>query len=178
MRQSSKTVHSILFTLLFLFATTLVSFATVKVERVSPGIDGYVRAERWVPIVFDLRSTQDFQGRIEVMKGETVFRKSVDLAAGMGKRIEVLVYYSNFYQPLTYRLVDLMGRKVVEDRIDPRLLNYQDNLVLVVSDSEYNHQFLNGEQNPWGGKTFVAYRKSSELSSEWIAYSSADSIAL
>src|SRR5262249_4821322 len=108
---------------------------------------------------------------------DTAFRKSLDLAAGITKRVELEIYFSNFYEPLTYSINSGLV-EVAKNKLDQRLLNYQDNLVLVVSRSEYNHQFMNGEQNPWGGKTFVVYMKPEDLFSEWIAYSAVDAVAL
>lgn len=153
--------------------------AFVRVEKVEVGLDGYARGERWVPVVFQLKSYgENFQGSLEVFKGETGFKKSLDLSSGAGKQVEILVYFSNYYENLHYELINKQGRKIQEGRLDVRTLNYTDNLVLVIAGGEYNHQFLNGEQNPWGGKTFVAYHKPEQLYSEWMAYSAADAIAL
>lgn len=153
--------------------------AFVRVDKVDVGLDGYARGERWIPVVFQLKSYgENFQGSLQVLKGETVFRKSLDLNAGASKQVEVLVYFSNYYENLSYQLLNKQGRKIQEARLDVRTLNYTDNLVLVIADGEYNHQFLNGEPNPWGGKTFVAYHKPEQMYTEWMAYSSADAIAL
>lgn len=153
--------------------------AFVRVEKTEVGLDGYARNERWVPIDFQLKSYgENFQGTLKVFKGDTLFQKSIDLNSGASKQVEVLIYYSNFYEPLRYELYSKDGRKVQEARLDVRALNYTDNLLLVISDGTYNHQFLNGEQNPWQGKTFVAYHKPEQMYQEWMAYSSADAIAL
>jgi hypothetical protein len=151
----------------------------VRVEKVEVGLDGYARGERWIPVVFQLKSYgENFQGSLQVFKGETAFRKSLDLNSGAGKQVEILLYFSNYYENLRYELLNKQGRKIQEARLDVRILNYTDNLVLVIAGGEYNHQFLNGEQNPWGGKTFVAYHKPEQMYSEWMAYSTADAIAL
>ena len=50
--------------------------------------------------------------------------------------------------------------------------------MLVLSNGEYNHQFLNGVQNPWGGKTFVSYMDPPAAFNEPIAYSIADAVAI
>lgn len=160
---------------IFLFAAH--AFAAIHVQKAVAGLDGYVRTDRWVPVVLYLNSDTNFQGTIEVKKGDTAFRKSLDLAAGVTKRVEVEIYFSNFYEPLTYSISSGLV-EVLKNKLDQRLLNYQDNLVLVVSRSEYNHQFMNGEQNPWGGKTFVVYVKPEDLFSEWIAFSAVDAVAL
>lgn len=153
--------------------------AGIKVESIVSGLQGFTRAERWIPVVFYLRNTgTDFRGTVEVNKGEAYFRKSIDLAAQSEKRVELMVYYSSFYGALEYRILDESGAKIKEDRLQVTGLNVKDNLVLVVSDGEYNHQFLNGVPNPWGGKTFVSYLKPDQLFSEWLAYSIADAIVL
>ncbi len=153
--------------------------ASIRIESLTAGLDGYVRAERWAPVVVELQNNgNDFQGTLELLKGETIFRKSLDLAEGSQKRVELIYYHSSYFEPISIRILDAKGRVLNQQRLDVRLLNYQDNLVLVLSDDTYSHQFLNGQQNPWGGKTFVAYMKSGALPSEWIAYSSADAIAI
>ncbi len=155
------------------------AFAAIRVEKVVPGIQGFTRAERWIPITFSITNTgSNFQGVLEVNRGESFFRRSIDLAAQSGKEVEVLVYYSSHYGPLEYRILNNDGSKVREDRLQVTGLNAKDNLVLVLSDVDYNHQFLNGVPNPWGGKTFVAYLKPEQLYTEWLAYSSADAIVL
>ncbi|HEY4492183.1 MAG TPA: hypothetical protein VI958_09285, partial [Acidobacteriota bacterium] len=71
------------------------SFAAIEVEKIEIGMDGFARAERWVPVVFDLRNRgEDFQGTLEVVKGQTVFRKSIDLAGGAVRRTELLYYHA------------------------------------------------------------------------------------
>lgn len=153
--------------------------AAIHVENVQVGIEGFVRAESWIPVSFQVQSSGgDFQGRIEVHRGDTVFHKSLDLSSGTSKQLDLLVYMSTYLEPMTYRVVDSRGRMVMERKLEPRMLSYQDNLILVISDTDYNHQFVNGIQNPWGGKTFVAYKKTGELYSEWLAYATADAIAL
>jgi hypothetical protein len=106
-----------------------------------------------------------------------VFRKSVDLSAGASKRVELLIYQTGYYEALEYRVLDSGGHMIAKNRIDTRVLNYQDNVVLVISGTDY-HQFLNGVQNPWGGKTFVAYMDPAQGFSEPVAYSAVDAIAL
>lgn len=162
-------------------ALTLSSTATaaIRIESATIGLDGYVRAERWAPVVLELQNDgNDFQGTLELLKGDTIFRKSLDLAGGSQKKVELIYYHSSYFEQLSVRILDAKGRVVNQQRLEVRMLNYQDNLVLVLSDDTYSHQFLNGQQNPWGGKTFVAYMKSGALPSEWIAYSSADAIAI
>jgi|GEM_PF-3371911 len=165
-------------TIFLLVLSVTACFASVTVDRVTVGLDGYLRSERWVPVVFEIHSTGTFQGRIQIQKGNTVFEKSLDLGESARKRVELLYYHSNLYESLNYRIVDSDGRIVHESNLEPRILNYRDNLVLVISANEYNHQFLNGQENPWGGKTFVVYYKPQNLLSEWIGYSTADGIAL
>lgn len=164
-------------TLLLLYAPKADS--SVQVESIVSGLQGFTRVERWIPVVFHLRNSgRDFRGTLEVNKGEAYFRKSIDLAAGSEKRIEVLVYFSSYYGPLEYRILDGSGAKLQGDRLQVTNLNMKDNLILVLSDEDYNHQFLNGVPNPWGGKTFVSYLKPAQLFSEWLAYSTADAIVL
>jgi hypothetical protein len=165
--------------LIFLLICVPCSYATIRVENIVSGLQGFTRAERWIPVVFYLQNTGgDFRGIVEVNKGEAHFRKSIDLAAQSEKRVELMVYYSSYYGPLEYRILDESGAKIKEDRLQVTGLNVKDNLVLVLSDGEYNHQFLNGVPNPWGGKTFVSYLKPDQLFSEWLAYSAADAIVL
>lgn len=153
--------------------------ASIRVDDVQVGIEGYVRAESWIPVSFQIQSLgADFQGRIEVRRGDTVFHKSLDLSSGTGKQVDLLAYMSTYLEPMTYRVLDSRGRLVLERKLVSRMLSHQDNLILVVSDTDYNHQFVNGIQNPWGGKTFVAYRKTGQMYSEWLAYAAADAIAL
>lgn len=178
-RAGFSLVFGRLFLTIFLFSAAAPAFCGVRLTKVVAGMDGYIRGERWIPVVFEAQGTgASFQGTIEVSRGETVFRKSIDLSAGSQKRIELLVYQTNYYEPLEYRVLDDTGHIVAKDRIDTRVLNYQDNLILVLSSSEYNHQFLNGVQNPWGGKTFVSYMNPSDSYTEPIAYSGADAVAL
>lgn len=152
--------------------------ATIRVDQAVAGMDGYARQERWIPVVFQFHNSgADFQGTLEVSKGQTTFRKSLDLASGADKRVELILYYSGYYEQISYRILD-NNRIVMENKLETRLLNYTDNLVMVISDGESNHQFMNGEQNPWGGKTFVVYLKSADLYSEWLAYSVADAVAI
>jgi hypothetical protein len=153
--------------------------AAVQVTRLTVGVDGYARAERWVPVVFDLQNEgQRFRGKIQVRKGQTIFEKSLDLGESSKKRIELLYYHTNAYESLRYLILDPEGATLREGNLEPRMLNYRDNLLLVVSTHEYDHQFLNGQENPWGGKTYVAYYKPRDLFSEWMGFSSADGIAL
>jgi hypothetical protein len=167
----------IILAILITFAST--SSAAVHVENVASGLQGFARGERWIPIVFRLvNAGNDFRGILEVNKGDSFFRKSIDLAAQSAKEVEIFVYYSAYYGPLEYRILDEEGSKIKEDRLQVTTLNSKDNLVLVISDGDYNHQFLNGVPNPWGGKTFVSYLKSDQLYSDWIAYSTADVIVL
>lgn len=169
---------SVLILALVLFLSTE-AHSTIVVENVVSGIQGFARADRWVPIVLNVTSTSgDFHGTIEINQGMAFFRKSIDLAARTKKRIVLLAYVSSYYGPLGYRILDENGIKVKDDRLQVTTLNAKDNLVLVISEQEYNHQFLNGVPNPWGGKTFVSYLKPDELFSEWIAYSVADAIVL
>ena len=165
--------------LLLLILLPLSAAASVQVTRVTVGVDGYARSERWVPVVFHLQNEGErFRGKIQVRKGQTVFEKSLDLGETSKKRIELLYYHTNAYESLQYRIVNPDGAMVREGSLDPRLLNYRDNLLLVISTDEYDHQFLNGQENPWGGKTYVVYYKPRDLFSEWMAFSSADGIAL
>ncbi len=163
--------------LLLLFPLT--SLATVQVDRITVGLDGYVRPERWVPVVFQIQNSGPrFQGKIQVYKGNTVFEKSLDLGETAKKKVELFYYHSNSYESLRYTIIDSNGRTLREGNLDPRLLNYRDNLLIVISTDEYNHQFLNGQANPWGGKSYVVYYKPQDLFSEWMAYASADGIAI
>lgn len=153
--------------------------AAVQVEKVTIGLDGYVRAERWVPVVFQIRNAGErFQGKIQVRKGNTTFEKSLDLGETTQKRVEILYYHSSHYESLSYVIYDNAGNKVLEANLDPRALNHRDNLLLVISADEYNHQFLNGQENPWGGKSFVVYYRPQDLFAEWMAYATADGIAV
>ena len=171
--------RSIMFCFLLAVVSPAICQASIRIESVTAGLDGYVRGERWAPVVFELQNSgSDFQGTLELLKGETIFRKSLDLAGESRKRVEMIYYHSSYFEPLSFRIIDSKGRIAVQQSLEVRLLNYQDNLVLVLSEDTYSHQFLNGQQNPWGGKTFVAYLKSKELPAEWIAYSSADAIAI
>lgn len=170
--------HRCSFFLLLVLLPT-VCLATVQVEKVTIGLDGYVRAERWVPVVFQIRNTGErFQGKIQVQKGNTAFEKSLDLGESTQKRVEILYYHSSFYESLRYAIYDNAKNKILEANLDPRALNHRDNLVLVISADEYNHQFLNGQENPWGGKTFVVYYKPDDLFTEWMALATADGIAV
>jgi hypothetical protein len=171
-------MKTVLITISVLLLFLSFSFASVSVEQVTVGLDGYARIERWVPVVFEIHSTGAFQGKLQIQKGSTVFEKSLDIGESSRKRIEMLYYHSNFYEPLTWRILDRDGKLVRDANLEPRILNYRDNLLLVVSANEYNHQFLNGQENPWGGKTFVVYYKPAGLLTEWMGYSSADGIAL
>jgi hypothetical protein len=167
-----------LFSLLFLLLPSF-SFASVQIERFSVGLDGYVRPERWAPAIFHVRNVgSPFRGKIQVIKGQTVYEKSLDLGAGARKRIELLYYHTNAYDSLRYLILDATEQVVQEGRLEPRIVNYRDNLILVISNHEYNHQFINGRENPWGGKTFVVYFKPQDLLTEWMAYATADGIAL
>src|SRR5918996_4898856 len=86
---------------LLLVLLPAVCLATVQVEKVTIGLDGYVRAERWVPVVFQIRNTgEPFQGKIQVQKGNTAFEKSLDLGESTQKRVEILYYHSSFYESL------------------------------------------------------------------------------
>src|SRR5687768_16147238 len=123
--------------------------AIPEVHKVTIGLDGYVRAERWVPVVFEIRNSGPrFQGKIQVWKGGTVFEKSLDLGESARKRVELLYYHNNVYETVRYTILDSPDRIVREANLDARLLNYRDNLLLVISATEYNHQFLNGQENP------------------------------
>ncbi len=169
-------VSTVLALVLFMAPAAL---ATIQVESIVSGLQGYTRVERWVPIVFHLRNGgRDFRGTLEVNKGEAFFRKSIDLAAQSEKRIEILAYFSSYYGPLEYRILDDNGAKLKGDRLQVTNLNTKDNLVLVLSDEEFNHQFLNGVPNPWGGKTFVSYLKPEQFFTEWLAYSTTDAIVI
>ena len=153
--------------------------AAVQVEGVTIGLDGYARVERWVPVVFQVRNSGPrFQGKIQIHKGSTIFEKSLDLGEGARKRIELLYYHSNSYESISYKILNSDNKLLLEANLDPRMLNYRDNLLLVISNDEYNHQFLSGQDNPWGGKTFVVYYKQQDLFTEWMAYASADGIAI
>ena len=164
--------------LLFLSAA-VPALAGIRVEEVTAGADGYIRGERWIPVVFQLQGAGgSFQGVIEVVRGNTIFRKSVDLGAGASKRVELMVYQSSYYDPIEYRIRDSQEKVITRNRIDTRILNYQDNVLLVISGTDFSHQFLNGVQNPWGGKTFVSYMDPGQMFSEPIAYSAVDAVAL
>jgi hypothetical protein len=173
-------VSSILNTALFLLILLPITpAAALQVTRVTVGVDGYARAERWVPVVFDLENDgHRFRGKIQVRKGQTVFEKSLDLGESSRKRVELLYYHTNTYESLRYLILDTEGSTLREGNLEPRMLNYRDNLLLVISTHEYDHQFLNGQENPWGGKTYVAYYKPRDLFSEWMGLSNADGIAL
>ena len=165
--------------LLFFSLCTSTAFANIRIDKKIVGLDGYIRTERWIPVVFHLSNYgSDFQGTLEVLRGETVFKKSLDLGPRSSRRVELLVYMANYSELLSYRVRDLKGGLITEGKLEQLTLNYQDNLVLVISNGDYNHQFLSGVPNPWGGKTFVGYLKPSELFSNTIAYSSADAIAI
>ncbi|HEU4640705.1 MAG TPA: hypothetical protein VFS84_17750, partial [Candidatus Binatia bacterium] len=153
--------------------------ASVDVQKVKIGLDGYVRAERWVPVQFQiLNSGPPFLGKLQIHKGQTIFEKSLDVGEAAQKRVELLYYHSAPYETVRYTIIDRKGALIREGNLEPRLLNYRDNLLLVISAGEYNHQFLNGQENPWGGKTFVVYFSPQDLLNEWIAYATADGIAL
>lgn len=165
------------FAIIFLFLTSP-AWGGIRIQKVTAGIDGYIRGERWLPVVFQVEGVGgNFQGSIEVGRGATTFHKSVDLSAGAKKRIELLIYQTNYYEPLEYRILD-ENIVLLKDKIETRALNYQDNIVLVLTNGEYNHQFLNGVQNPWGGKTFVSYMDPTAAFTEAISYSVADAVAL
>ncbi|HSE41572.1 MAG TPA: hypothetical protein VLH08_12495 [Acidobacteriota bacterium] len=167
---------------LFLFIVFLsisTANATIRIDKKVVGLEGYIRNDRWIPVVFQVSNyISEFRGTLEILRGETIFKKSLEIGPASSRRIEILVYMSNYSEPLAYRIRNLSGRVVTEGKLNQITLNYLDNLVVVVSDTDYNHQFLNGVQNPWGGKTFVSYVKPSELFSNFIAYSSADAIAI
>lgn len=172
----SLMIHAVL-AILLLSAGSVHS--AVRVDNVISGLQGFARVERWVPITFFLRNTgSDFKGTLEINKGDARFRKSIDLAAKSAKKVDVLIYYSAYYGLLEYRILDEKGAELKKDRLQVTSLNAKDNLVLVLSAGDYNHQFLNGVPNPWGGKTFVSYLKPEQLYSEWIAYSTADAIVV
>ncbi len=168
-----------LFLCLLLIFITSAAHATIRIDKKMVGLEGYVRNDRWIPVVFQISNfVSEFRGTLEVLRGDTVFKKSLELGPGSSRRIELLVYMTNYSEPLRYRIRNLNGSLITEGPLTQSFLNYQDNLIVVVSNGEYNHQFISGVQNPWGGKTFVGHLKPSELFSNFIAYSSADAIAL
>ena len=88
---------SVLILALVLFLSTE-AHSTIVVENVVSGIQGFARADRWVPIVLNVTSTSgDFHGTIEINQGMAFFRKSIDLAARTKKRIVLLAYVSSYY---------------------------------------------------------------------------------
>jgi hypothetical protein len=164
------------FILLFAVST---ADATLRIDKKIVGLDGYVRNDRWIPVVFHVSNfVSEFRGTLEVLRGDTIFKKSLELGPGSSRKIEILVYITNYSEPLRYRIRSLNGNLITEGPLTQSLLNYQDNLILVISNGDYNHQFISGVQNPWGGKTFVGNLKPSELFSNFIAYTSADAIAI
>jgi hypothetical protein len=165
--------------LLIAFLSPQFLFANIQVDSVTIGLDGYVRAERWVPVVFQLSSPgQRFEGKIQVRKGNTIFEKTLSLGETTRKRVELLYYHSMPYETLRYVILDQRGYAVRQGNLEPRFMNPRDNLVLVISSDEYNHQFLNGQPNPWSGKSFAVYYHPQDLFNEWMAYATADAIAI
>ena len=60
----------------------------IRIHKVSAGLDGYIRGERWLPVVFQVEGVGgNFSGAIEVGRGATTFRKSVDLSPGAKKKL-------------------------------------------------------------------------------------------
>lgn len=153
--------------------------AQIRVEKSTVGLDGFVRGDRWIPIVLQISNFGPaFQGTLQVSRGETVFQKTLELAPGASRKVEMLVFMPNYSENLQYHILDSNKNIIKTGPLTSQMLNYQDNFILVVSDSDYNHQFLSGIQNPWGGKTFVGYLRSSDLYSNYVAYSTADAIAI
>jgi hypothetical protein len=168
----------------FLLLAALLSFsfslhAQIRVEKTVVGLDGFIRGDRWIPIVFQISNFGPaFQGTLQVSRGETLFQKTLELGPGATRKVEILVFIPNYTESLGYRILDSHKNEIKHGSMNSQMLNYQDNLILVVSDSDYNHQFLSGIQNPWGGKTFVGYLRPADLYSSFIAYSTADVIAI
>ncbi len=153
--------------------------AQIRVEKTTVGLDGFVRGDRWFPILFQISNYGPaFQGTLQVSRGETLFQKTLELAPGASRKVEILVFIANYSEVLKYQILDSHKNIVKYGPLTSQMLNYQDNFILVVSDSDYNHQFLSGIQNPWGGKTFVGYLRPADLYSSFIAYSTADAIAI
>lgn len=168
-----------LFVVLILLAGVSSLHAQIRVEKTIVGLDGFIRGDRWIPIVFHISNFGPaFQGTLEVSRGETLFQKSLDLGPRASRKVEILVYIANYSETLKYRILNSDKDLIKQGKLSSQMLNYQDNLILVVSDSDYNHQFLSGVQNPWGGKTFVGYIRPADLYSHFIAYSTADAIAI
>jgi hypothetical protein len=154
-------------------------YAQIRVEKSIVGVDGFIRGDRWIPIVLQIANYGPaFQGTVQVSRGETLFQKTLELAPGTSRKVEMLVFMPNYSEELKYQILDSHKNVVRYGPLTSQFLNYQDNFILVVSDSDYNHQFLSGIQNPWGGKTFIGYLRSSDLYSNYIAYSTADAIAI
>jgi hypothetical protein len=153
--------------------------AQIRVEKSTVGLDGFIRGDRWIPIVLQISNYGPaFQGTLQISRGETLFQKTLELAPGASRKIEMMVFIANYSENLKYQILDSHKNEIKTGPLTSQMLNYQDNFILVVSDSDYNHQFLSGIQNPWGGKTFVGYLRSSDLYSNYIAYSTADAIAI
>jgi len=162
-----------------LFAITSSLHAQIRVEKSTVGLDGFVRGDRWVPIVLQISNFGPaFQGTLQISRGETLFQKTLELAPGASRKVEMMVFIANYSENLKYQILDSHKNVIQNGPLTSQMLNYQDNFILVVSDSDYNHQFLSGVQNPWGGKTFVGYLRSADLYSNYIAYSTADAIAI
>jgi hypothetical protein len=81
-----------------IFAIAIPASAAIRVEKIVAGLDGFVRGERWAPVTIDLENTgDDFIGTFQVLKGETVFQKSLHLSSGSKKHLELIYYHSNYY---------------------------------------------------------------------------------
>lgn len=153
--------------------------AQIRVEKTIVGLDGFIRGDRWIPVVFQISNYGPaFQGTLEVSRGETVFQKTLELGPSATRKVEILVFMANYSESLSYRILNSNKNLIKQGTLNSQMLNYQDNFILVVSASDYNHQFLSGIQNPWGGKTFVGYLQPADLYSNFIAYSTADAIAI
>lgn len=124
--------------------------AQIRVEKTTVGLDGFIRGDRWFPIVFQISNFgAAFQGTLQVSRGETLFQKTLELAPGASRKVEMLVFMPNNSESLGYRILDSHQNAIKQGTLTSQMLNYQDNFILVVSDSDYNHQFLSGIQNPW-----------------------------
>lgn len=162
-----------------LFAVSPSAQAQIRVDKSTVGLDGFIRGDRWIPIVLQISNFGPaFQGTLQISRGETLFQKTLELAPGASRKVEMMVFIANYSENLQYQILDSHKDVIQHGPLTSQMLNYQDNFILVVSDSDYNHQFLSGIQNPWGGKTFVGYLRSADLYSNYIAYSTADAIAI
>lgn len=152
--------------------------------HIAPGIGGYHKHGRWLPLQITLTDINaDMTGNIEVefqdgqADSKEVYSASVALFRAIGKTQHLYTFPKNFRRNLQVKLMDDSRKAIFRKDTTLKTIPQEDKLIFAISRSGSGLEFL-ANRSDKAPNTHIAYSSSSLIPEKWKGYDAVDVIIL